>query len=1240
MKISAATIALIVGFAAAAPAVEPVAGAVLEETVKANGLNIWSTGAPPGSTTEVDIVGVQGLGSHPFFTWVNKVQDPESKPTRKLVEKLWTRKDKTTPKQDGQIRPQEFMWPRDLLVPLFTNARVATYSYKSGQGVKTTLRQLAEQFLNILSQHRQKPDERQRPLILIGHSLGGLVIQQALVIAALNRDFRELRLSVAGVIFLGTPFQGSNAAVLGKRLAQVTGGDLSLLELLQKDNPNLHALAKDFCDSHHEWDFVCFYEDTDADFTLLKTRVVTASSATLSGRRMIFLNTDHSGLNKFSGENDENYALLLPEIQRMVDKGRSVVTSRHQSKEGEAAGNKHWLVPRGVNKLFTGRSEIIDRIKGAILNDSAQHADKQKVFVITGLGGMGKSEICLQIANELREEFWGVFWVDVDSESNAKSDFISAAAAFEPPAESIDDVRRLFASTERSWLLILDNADDPEVDYQAYLPSGSRGVVIMTSRVSDCSQYNTVGSEELTSLDIGLSKQLLLRAADIAEELWPSVDQQAEDIANLIGSHTLALIQAGTYIAKGYSRLDQYPEVYVKHRKRLLEYRPSQARSRYGDVYATFEASAHVLEKSESEDAKDALCLLGILSMLHSSALPLQMFEHAWESSKAALDISDADGDLETLCRWHALQLPEFIGMEADEWDSYRLNKASNLLVSLSFVVRSNPAEGSPLLSMHPLAHAWAKDRQELGKQRKTWVAAACIVSLSINDYGEHRDLLLHLQSFLNNTEVKRAFSLGPISMVTTIFIKCGWNLNVNRDDYRLSNLLQDIFDTVAITCDEPSMEYLPVYDLYARNLNHTGDIRNALELQIQIVNLLESVLPIAHPDRLASQHQLADAYLKMGKVEKATELLEYVVKIREEALPINHPSRLASQHQLAGAYLKNGQVEKAIELLEYVVKIREEALPINHPDRLASQHQLAEAYLENRQVEKATELLEYAVKIREEALPISHPSRLASQHQLAGAYLKNGQVEKAIELLEYVVKIREEALPINHPSRLASQHQLAGAYLENGQVEKAVELMEYVVKTKEALPTAHPSRLASQHQLAEAYLENEQMEKAIELMEYVVGTQDEALPTAHPRRLASQHQLAGAYLENGQVEKAIELLEYVVKIREEALPISHPSRLASQHQLAKAYLDNGQVEKAVELIEYVVKTEEALPIAHPERLASQHVLASAYHENGQVEKAIELMEHVVKIEAGVLTINDPNRIISVESLAKFKGEV
>ncbi len=47
---------------------------------------------------------------------------------------------------------------------------------------------------------------------------------------------------------------------------------------------------------------------------------------------MIYLNTNHSGLNKFDGPEDENFALLLPEIERMVKNAPSIVISRYRHK--------------------------------------------------------------------------------------------------------------------------------------------------------------------------------------------------------------------------------------------------------------------------------------------------------------------------------------------------------------------------------------------------------------------------------------------------------------------------------------------------------------------------------------------------------------------------------------------------------------------------------------------------------------------------------------------------------------------------------------------------------------------------------------------------------------------------------------------------------------------------------------------------------------------------------------------
>ena len=56
---------------------------------------------------------------------------------------------------------KEVMWLRDLLPTCIPNARIATFSYQSDwfsyrKGVKTSLRELGEQLLNVLNLDRKK----------------------------------------------------------------------------------------------------------------------------------------------------------------------------------------------------------------------------------------------------------------------------------------------------------------------------------------------------------------------------------------------------------------------------------------------------------------------------------------------------------------------------------------------------------------------------------------------------------------------------------------------------------------------------------------------------------------------------------------------------------------------------------------------------------------------------------------------------------------------------------------------------------------------------------------------------------------------------------------------------------------------------------------------------------------------------------------------------------------------------
>ena len=834
------------------------------------------------------------------------------------------------------------------------------------------------------------------------------------------------------------------------------------------------------------------------------------------------------------------------------------------------------------------------------------------------------------------DSFWGVFWVDVSSKSTAVAGYLRISDVLGSPVQNIDDACHLLSNVKHNWLLVLDNADDPDTDYERYFPSGNRGAILLTSRVPGCSVYNTVGYEHLESLSSTECLTLLLRAAKIPAEAWAEHVPAAKCVVDLLGFHTLALIQAGAYIAQGLCSIEEYPAEYSRQCERLLKFSPKQAQSRYCSIYATFEASALVLESSSHEVDRDALELLQLLAVLHYDNIPLELFEDSWKGARYARQTAEGDERIDKLSKSHVSQLPQFIPVDLDCWDSFRLRRAQAQLQSLALLTKGKHG-GSATVSMHPLSHTWMNIRQSQVQKRQAWRVTGCILALSYYGTTTWRSyetcLNVHLQLFLNADSWEN-ISSGSV-VVNQMLFQCGRLLNRLCMDSMLQKLLKEIFGGLGMNPIEPLEALLPLYKLLSMNLRNVGKAKDAINVLQQIVHLEELKLTKDHPDRLSSQHELGDAYQTNGQVKEAVQLLEHVVKVRKTTLAEDHPNRLASQHALAIAYQANGQVKEAVQLVEYVAKVGETIFAEDHPNRLSSQHALGFLYQEIGQVKEAVQLLEHVVKVEETIHAEDHPSRLVSQHELGRAYQANGQIKEAVQLLEHVVKVRETTLAEDQPSWLASQYALAIAYEENGQVKEAVQLLEHVVKIRETtLAEDHPDRLSSQHALATAYQGNGQVKEAVQLLEHVVKIRETTLAEDHPSRLASQNALAITYEANGQVKEAVQLLEHVVKIRETTLAEDHPSQLASQHALGRAYQGNGQVKEAVQLLEHVVKVRETtLAEDHQIRLASQHALAIAYQENGQVEEAVQLLEHLVKVDETTLAEDHPDRLASEYAL-------
>lgn len=61
-----------------------------------------------------------------------------------------------------------------------------------------------------------------------------------------------------------------------------------------------------------------------------------------------------------------------------------------------------WNIPRSSSGSFVGRTGALEDIQN---NLSRHDVEIQKRYVITGIGGMGKSEICLRVIDKMREQY-------------------------------------------------------------------------------------------------------------------------------------------------------------------------------------------------------------------------------------------------------------------------------------------------------------------------------------------------------------------------------------------------------------------------------------------------------------------------------------------------------------------------------------------------------------------------------------------------------------------------------------------------------------------------------------------------------------------------------------------------------------------------------------------------------------------------------------------------------------------
>ncbi|KAJ5452120.1 hypothetical protein N7445_000303 [Penicillium cf. griseofulvum] len=287
------------------------------KAIKAFGLTQIYT---PRDDPTIDIVFVHGLNGHPHDSW--------------------------TSKNTGCF------WPTDLLPDVLASQRprILTYGYNANVTAFTdgasrdSVVSHAETLASTLAANRNLRDCSNRPIIFICHSLGGLIVKRALIYSrSLSSEktehLRSVYVSTFGILFLGTPHNGSDIAKWGLLLHNICNAVLpkkfmeaspQLVKALRTNNETLQHINSLFVDIMGRFHIYFFHETQSTDMHGTREVIVDEHSAApyMEGVERAGIEADHSHMCKFDDDNAAGYEVVAEAILRYSRQAPAVITDR------------------------------------------------------------------------------------------------------------------------------------------------------------------------------------------------------------------------------------------------------------------------------------------------------------------------------------------------------------------------------------------------------------------------------------------------------------------------------------------------------------------------------------------------------------------------------------------------------------------------------------------------------------------------------------------------------------------------------------------------------------------------------------------------------------------------------------------------------------------------------------------------------------------------------------------------
>jgi len=553
------------------------------------------------------------------------------------------------------------------------------------------------------------------------------------------------------------------------------------------------------------------------------------------------------------------------------------------------------------NPNFTGRATELEALRA---NLKAPGVAGPPVQILSGMGGIGKTEIATEYIHRNKDWYDIIWWIRAEHHDRVRDALVRLGERLELRQAIVGSGREraitavletLGSGILPSWLLVYDNAAQP-LELQRYLPKSlPGGHMIITTRLPAWPGYVPTDRHEVSLFSADEAISLLRRrvpalaaGADLDGDADASRAAEAGRLAAVLGGVPLATEHAAAYLAAAGQSADEYVMRFDEHLSRLDD----QAAEFPAPVLAAWEMSATLLNE-------DAGHLFNLCAFFSPEPIAAELL------LQNAAAITEPPG------------LADVLG------DSRRFRAAAARLHRLSLVKVDGARD---VIQMHRVVQAVTKRRLRQDRPGTFFAYRRAVDSLlaASNPGNPDRgsdavyDLSLqHLESdrsFFNteNPDLRELI----IHQVRRLHLRGGhveamqfgndalgvWQDRLGRDDLQVLSLAIEVAiamrwdgrtadarelieETLRLLRDRYGEEYevtLLCDNTRGADLRTRGHFTDALKLDLSLLPKFERVFGIDHDRTLNVRNNLGADYRRLGRFREAFEMDRQTYEARQ----------------------------------------------------------------------------------------------------------------------------------------------------------------------------------------------------------------------------------------------------------------------------------------------------------------------------------------------------------------------